>query len=69
LIRILKILSENARENIVNIAEKLKTIVDTVRYRIKKLMDNLKNISSSFFIFLFSFLFHNVVFSDINLFK
>jgi len=37
---IIKILSENARENIINIADKLKTTVDIIRYRIKKLVDS-----------------------------
>jgi len=39
-LEIIKILSENARENIVNIAEKLNTTIDIVRYRIKKLVEN-----------------------------
>ena len=34
---ILKIISQNARENIVNIALKLNTTIDIVRYRLKKL--------------------------------
>lgn len=37
---IINILSENARENIVNIADQLKTTIDIIRYRIKKLVDN-----------------------------
>jgi len=39
-LEIIKILSENARENIIKIAEKLKISVDIVRYRVKKLQDN-----------------------------
>ncbi len=34
---ILKIISQNARENMVAIAEKLETTIDVVRYRLKKL--------------------------------
>ncbi len=39
-LEIIKTFSENARENIVNIAEKLNTTIDIIRYRIKKLTDN-----------------------------
>ncbi len=39
-LEIIKILSENARENIVNMAEKANTTIDIIRYRIKKLIDN-----------------------------
>lgn len=39
-LEIIKILSENARENIVKIANQLNTTIDIVRYRIKKLIDN-----------------------------
>lgn len=39
-LKIIKILSENARENIIRIADKLNTTVDIIRYRIKKLIDN-----------------------------
>lgn len=39
-LEIIKILSENARENIVKIADKLKVTVDIIRYRIKKLVNN-----------------------------
>lgn len=39
-LEIIKILSENARKNIVDIVSQLKTTVDIIRYRIKKLIDN-----------------------------
>lgn len=45
-LKIIGILSENARENIVIIAKKLNTTVDIVRYRIKRLVDN--NLIQSF---------------------
>lgn len=45
-LKIIGVLSENARENIVVIAKKLNTTVDIVRYRIKKLIDN--NLIQSF---------------------
>lgn len=39
-LEIIKIISENARESIVIIADQLKTTIDIIRYRIKKLIDN-----------------------------
>lgn len=45
-LKIIEILSENARENIVEIAKQLNTTVDIVRHRIKKLIEN--NLIQSF---------------------